>query len=748
MKRLILTISFVAVLLAALSVLTDKDKIQVVSGENTVLVKLPPGILSEENYEHPVKEIGDKCLQKRLSKFGITTLRSVFRNRYNEQGRLKEEVTSSGKSLLSGWFELSLSSAFDTGEFITMLKQQNSVIDAVVDVPLSLKPDIAPNDVNYGSQWHLNNPANPNFDIDAEAAWDINRGRNDVIIAVLDGGVDYTHPDLDPGDRSRVIQGRDTGDGDNDPMDNLSGDGFAGHGTWVAGVIGARTNNGQQVAGVMWNCKIMPVKMVRSGGIRIPHILDWDWSTSAFPSDVADAIDYAVSHGAHVINLSYSFPDMGWPINDVALRVPLVYDAIKNAYQNNVVITASMGNEFNENNSVRYPAGFSEQVIAVGATNANGARSSFSNTGPHIDLSAPGSGIWTTERGGGVHNPSGTSFSAPMVAGVAGLVISQGKDRNFNLTNDDVRHILELTATDVADVGFDNETGHGIVNAHKALQLLDEPNGLYHYTSTGGTSVKVQTIDKWILASGRWGLAAGTYLSVDQYKVSKHITFDVPFCSTPKVWMRERESKSVSFSNPNNGRSFCSITNISNTGFDIEYAAYYVRYNTLGQTLNKWFPATPSATYVAYTAVGEPNLAATAGPITGPSIVCNSSGSTFTLNNAPANSSVIWTATPTPLIHPNTRNGTGTTAVISPADNMSMGTGTITYTITTDCGSFNISKAILVGGDEPQIERAPFVPVFGASGYRYRFFFGRRVPLLGSCGRDHPIGAGYRATVF
>src|SRR5690606_10231528 len=137
----------------------------------------------------------------------------------------------------------------------------------------------------------------------------------------------------------------------------------------------------------------------------------------------------------------------------------LLFDALNNAYKNNVVVTASMGNKFGEDNSVRYPAGFREQVIAVGGTNSNGTRRSSSNTGPHISLSAPGTGIWTTERGGGTDNPSGTSFSAPMVAGVAGLVISQGKDRNFNLTNDDVRHILELTATDVSATGFDQETG-------------------------------------------------------------------------------------------------------------------------------------------------------------------------------------------------------------------------------------------------------------------------------------------------
>lgn len=266
--------------------------------------------------------------------------------------------------------------------------------------------------------------------------------------------MDYTHPDLDPGDRSRIIAGYDTGDGNSDPMDDLpdSPNSYGGHGTNIAGVVGAITNNNQGVAGIMWNCKIMPVKMVRSGGIRIPHILNWEWNESAFPSDVADAIDYAVNNGAHIINLSYSFPSMGWLINEVALRIPLLFQSLNNAYNNNLVIIASLGNQ--ESSDVRYPAGFIHQVIAVGATNRFREKASFSNTGPHINVSAPGVGILTTERYGGTRSVSGTSFSSPIVAGVAGLIISQGKDRGFNLTNDDVRNILERTADDIELYGM------------------------------------------------------------------------------------------------------------------------------------------------------------------------------------------------------------------------------------------------------------------------------------------------------
>ena len=224
----------------------------------------------------------------------------------------------------------------------------------------------------YSNQWHLTKTTG----INAEEAWAINKGRSDVIIAVCDGGVDYTHPNLDPGNRSRVIAGYDFGDNDNDPMDNLPYndlESYAGHGTHVAGIIGAFPTATNQISGVMQNCKIMPVKMV--GGeklsfvsVEIIGVGTWNFSTTAFPSDVANAIDYAVNNGAKVINLSYGFSVTGfYTIDDVILRVPLLYDKIKDAYSKNVVIVASMGNEYLKGNPVQYPAAF-YPVIAVGNT--------------------------------------------------------------------------------------------------------------------------------------------------------------------------------------------------------------------------------------------------------------------------------------------------------------------------------------------------------------------------------------------
>lgn len=458
--------------------------------------KIVPGITLITKTEN----IQSESIRKLFKQFDVLKLRAVFRNRYNNDGILKPMTDKSRNAgNLAGWQEILMHDK-DKGKatkLVDSLKKEKGIKEAYVEKPVLLKPYIVPDDPQFADQWHLNSIAYPNADIDAERAWSINRGRNDVIIAVCDGGVDYTHPDLDPGDRSRVIAGYDSGDDDNDPMDNLPDNAqgsFAGHGTMVAGVIGAIANNGYQVAGVMWNCKIMPVKMVRSGSIKFPFAgTIWDFSTTAFPSDVADAIDYAVNNGAQVINLSYGFNDMGLLFNEVILRTPLLYDAISNAYNNNVVVVAAMGNEYESGNPTEYPAAFKHEVIAVGATDINSNKASFSNTGMHIDVSAPGVGIYTTVRGGmPPDNPSGTSFSTPIVSGVSGLIISQGLDRNFNLTNDDVRHILEITADDITQygIGFDEFTGYGKVNAYKALKLLDVPNVLYHATSFGGATSK------------------------------------------------------------------------------------------------------------------------------------------------------------------------------------------------------------------------------------------------------------------
>lgn len=662
-----------------------------------IILKLPEDYINHEYYIHDIDEIPNPELKDVFADYEIKSFQSIFSNRYNEHDLLKEEYKNTNKHLLRGWFEIEAKNFYYLHNLVSTLKKFDEILHAFIEEPIKLEPALIPNDPDYPLQWHLNNPGNPNFDIDAEDAWDINIGRNDVVVAILDGGVDYNHPDLDPGNRSRVIQGWDAGDNDNDPLDDAPGGGFAGHGTLVAGVVGAITSNNSQVSGVMWNCSIMPVKIVSNARISIfPHPINitWDFANVAFPGDVAEGIDFAVNNGADIINLSYSFPNGGLLLNDIIYRVPLLYDAISNAYQNNVVITASMGNSFEDNNNTRYPAGFRE-VIAVGATNQNGDKRNTSNTGPHIDLSAPGTGIWTTERGGGSDNPSGTSFSAPIVAGVAGLVISQGRDRGFELTNDDVKRIMEITATETGpETGFDEETGHGIVNAHHALQLLQAPNELYHYSSTGGNYSLFRNYGQWVYIGANYDLAPGTYYNVDQYRVTKHIEFPIPFCDIPTLWMRERGSEVMSFSSANDGYPWVNISNVTTTGFDIEYAVHFIRTDLLGRTINKWIPAHPNQTRLNYTVVGEPNPAAAAGPISGPSLVCTSNR-TFTVQDVPQGVNVTWSVSPADRFAVDT--GTGNSFATRATSSSTSGQGTITATLQGPCGNIELTKDVWMG---------------------------------------------------
>lgn len=695
-----------------------------ISNESTemgfVIIKFEEDIINPEMKQFPVSGINSIAIKEVFENENIEYLEAIFKNRYNDNGELIQSKIKN-KLNLELWRRVQVKEE-NIQSFISNLKDLKGVNQIVKEQLIALLPDAEPNDPAFQSnrQWHLNNPGNPVFDINAVNAWDINKGRNDVVIAVLDGGVDYTNVDLDPGDRSRIIAGHDTGDDDNDPMDDLpnaSTESFFGHGTHIAGVIGAITNNGSVASGVMWNCKIMPVKMVRSGGIRIPHIYNWDWSESAFPSDVADAIDYAVNNGAHVITMSYSFPSKGWLENEIGLKVPFLREAVENAYQNNVVITSSTGNT--SINEIRYPANFNDQVIAVGATDRNGNRRSSSTFGPHIDLVAPGEGIVTVSRSrtaDGTTSVSGTSFSTPIVAAIAGLVISHSKDRNIQITNDDVRHILQNTANGNVglNVGWDIETGHGLVDAFDALQLIDVPNSVIHATSTGGNAIKTVSETPYYIADNRWGPAAGIYYKSDIWTITKHVNFPTAFCSPPEVWMRERESKAISGDNPNDARPFANITNITTTGFDVKYNAAYLRYSSSGQEVNTWIPTHPQNTILAYTAVGEINDADYSGSVSGTSNVCTSNR-TYKILNFPAGANISWSKSNN-LTYVSGQNTNS--YVVKANSTTTSGIGKVIATINTGCSNIVREKEFWVG--KPKYSNS-FIQKVGTDQYNFTY---------------------------
>jgi RHS repeat-associated protein len=274
-----------------------------------------------------------------------------------------------------------------------------------------------PQDPRFSEQWALKNTGQgggaAGADISASPAWATTTGSATTIIAVVDSGVDFTHPDLKNNRWKNSSETQNDRDDDRDGFtDDLYGWDWVternvigdpqGHGTAVAGVISAEGNNGQGVSGVMWRAGLMSLRVLDATG-------------TGDVADAVEAIDYAVAHGAQAINLSW-----GTDAESLFLR-----DAIERAGRRGVVVVASAGNDGRDLASAPYyPASFNlSNLIAVASTDKFDQLTSWSNwSASGVVVAAPGVDILSTQKGGGYQTVSGTSISAPLVSGVAGLV--------------------------------------------------------------------------------------------------------------------------------------------------------------------------------------------------------------------------------------------------------------------------------------------------------------------------------------
>ena len=369
-----------------------------------------------------------------------------------------------------------------------------------------------PNDTFFNRQWsHYNDGtfslsnSTVDADIDSELAWDITQCNSNLIIAILDSGLKLDHPEFagriwtNP---SEVQDGSDTDsngfiddinggwdfvNNDNNPTDDH------GHGTNVAGIAVASGNNSNGYAGVNWNSKIMVCKIL-------------DDNNSGLYSWWADAIYYAVDNGASVINLSAGGNGSS----------TLLENAINYAYNNNVVIVVSTGNQ---NSVIQYPARYTN-AFAVGSTDSDDTRSapffwsstSGSNFGPELDFVAPGNYIYGLSYSSNTNFNTywgGTSQAAPHVAGLVSLLLSV----DSNLTVDQIRTILEESSEDqVGDsddtIGWDQYYGHGRINAYNALthstlsindiDVLNDNIVLYPNPTSNNNLLRVRGIDNGI----------------------------------------------------------------------------------------------------------------------------------------------------------------------------------------------------------------------------------------------------------
>lgn len=283
---------------------------------------------------------------------------------------------------------------------------------------------IVPNDTLYSEyQWNLPQ-------ILTESGWNVSKGSEDIVVAVIDTGVQSDHPDL----AGRLVEGVNVVDPSSPPEDDV------GHGTHVAGIISADVNNGEGVAGMTWYTKIMPIKALDSSGAGSTY-------------SVAEGVIWATDHGADIINMS---------LGNYA-QAEFLHDALKYAYDRGVVLVAASGNDNTDRPG--YPAAYPE-VLAVAATDPDESRAEYSNYGDYIDIAAPGTSIPSTYPGSRYAALSGTSMACPHVAALASLIRSV----NPELTNEQVMDVLRRTAKDLGPGGKDNDYGYGQIDVHSALQ--------------------------------------------------------------------------------------------------------------------------------------------------------------------------------------------------------------------------------------------------------------------------------------
>lgn len=316
----------------------------------------------------------------------------------------------------------------------------------------------APNDEYYSSQWSLSN-------INAYEAWQLTGNLiKPMKVAILDSGIDSDHPDL-----INKISVGGMGFLNGNLLNNIEDS--LGHGTGVSGIIAGQTGNGIGIAGVsgVLDVSVLPLKIF--------------WTSNyCYSSDVINAIDYAIVQNADVINLSLGSLE----------PLQLEMEAVQRALNSGIVVVASSGNNGNQSTAGQYvyPASY-EGVISVGAINENNNRAYFSNYNDKVSLVAPGSNIKTTYLNGAYTNYSGTSFAAPIISAIAAVI----KGKNPEYTIQDIKNILESSATDLGQEGKDNYYGNGSINFKNALEedaIYEASNGIIEFFIFDKNGLKIE----------------------------------------------------------------------------------------------------------------------------------------------------------------------------------------------------------------------------------------------------------------
>ncbi|GIQ70870.1 peptidase S8 [Xylanibacillus composti] len=360
----------------------------------------------------------------------------------------------------------------DAGQWAERWSQHADVVYLHDNRPVQLAA--APNDPLYTNQNYLKQ-------IGMEAAWEHENSNADMVIAVVDTGVDLNHPDL----KDRITGGINLLNKNLRPQDDN------GHGTNVAGIIAAVSNNQIGVSGMLWDARIMPVKVMDSKG-------------SGDEMKLGEGIKYAVDEGAKIIVLSLGLFKYSQYLKEV----------VDYAEDKGVLLVAATGNE---GQSVKYPAAY-HSVVAVGGVRSDNQPEPKSNSGPEIDLVAPYR-VFTTSLGGGYGVSEGTSMAAPQVAAAAALIWKRYPDYKPY----QVRSLLQQSAQNLGSPGWDERTGYGLLRVDRALTIKPEID--FYEPNDRSTQAKTLPVDTQISASFSSSTDVDWYSVQIPYKGTLEIKF-------------------------------------------------------------------------------------------------------------------------------------------------------------------------------------------------------------------------------
>ncbi|UCD18084.1 MAG: S8 family serine peptidase, partial [Candidatus Zixiibacteriota bacterium] len=439
---------------------------------------------------------------------------------------------------------------------------------------------IPPDDPLYSSQSWLSSGSQGAQRI--QSAWQYTQGSSDVKICIIDDGIDDAHADLS----SRIVAEYrgETNEPVAPPYDINDS-----HGTPVAGIVGAVSDNGLGVAGINWNSPLYDARAAEDI-LDISEILPWindKWYDDVF---VGRCLDWARIQNVDVINMSFGFsPSWLAELGISILWGNALAAGCYNAWASGILLVAAKGNE----NSTDYhrPSDL-PTVMGIGACYLwSGEKTSFSNYGGGLDLLADGYSLYTTDAPNTYHDSfSGTSASSPVATGVASLVMSLNPD----LTADEVEQIMEVTALDLGDPGWDELHGWGVLKADAALSFAAQ-NAIIRKEVTSFSLQKIADSHKHtFLNNGGW--ASGIYF-VETYSAVAHVTWpELQLESPPTILFRLRGSSGWSAGNPSVEMPYARVVpgTLTETGCDIQTYAYFVTYNILGEAINVWLPCNTS----------------------------------------------------------------------------------------------------------------------------------------------------------